>query len=232
MVRTDRGDPGVHIVLTPGGRYVREVSVVDRVLSLHSGLVYLVVGLLVFAEDALFVGFVIPGETAAILGGVAASRGQVSVVLMCVVVVLAAIVGDTVGYEIGARYGVRVLSVPALRRRERQVASAEETLARRGGVAVFVARFIAFLRAVMPFLAGLSHMRYRRFLVYNAAGGLIWGVGSVLLGYLAGNSYSRIEKLFGRGVALVVGGLVIVALVVWTIRRRRRERANRTPPPT
>jgi membrane protein DedA with SNARE-associated domain len=90
-------------------------------------------------------------------------------------------------------------------------------------LAVFLGRFVAFLRAVMPFLAGTSRMRYRRFLAFNAAGGLAWGIGSVVLGYLAGNSYAAIEKTFGRDAALVVAGVAVVALIVWTIRRRRRE---------
>jgi membrane protein DedA with SNARE-associated domain len=196
---------------------------VDHLLGLHGLVVYVIVGLLVFAEDALFVGFVLPGETAAILGGVAASRHHASLPLICAVVVLAAIVGDSVGYEIGARYGVRLLSLRVLRRRRPAVDAARATLARRGGIAVFLGRFVAFLRAVMPFLAGTAHMPYRRFLAYNAAGGLVWGVGSVLLGYLAGNSYAAIEKTFGRATALVVAAVVVIGLVVWSIRRRRRE---------
>jgi membrane-associated protein len=201
-------------------------GIVDRVLDLHGAVVYLLVGLLVFAEDALFVGFVIPGETAAIIGGVAASRGNVSVVLMCVVVVAAAIIGDSVGYEIGARYGSRLVEVRMLRGRKRQLDSAAAFLARRGGPAVFLSRFVAFLRAVMPFLAGTSRMRYPKFLGYNAAGGLAWGVGCVVLGYLAGNSYSAIEHAFGRVAAIVVAVVVVAALIVWSIRRRRKERAS------
>lgn len=196
--------------------------IVDHLLGLHGLAVYLFVGLLVFAEDALFVGFVVPGETAAILGGVAASRHHASLTLVCATVVLAAILGDTVGYEIGARYGVRLLSVPVVRRRARAVDAARAQLARRGGIAVFLGRFVAFLRAVTPFLAGTAHMPYRRFLAYNAAGGLVWGVGSVLLGYLAGNSYAAVEKTFGRATALVAAAVVVIGLVVWSIRRRRR----------
>lgn len=200
---------------------------VDRLLNVHGALVYVVVGLLVFLEDAIFVGFVLPGETAAILGGVVASRSGASLTVMCVVVVLAAIVGDSVGYEVGARYGVRALRLPVLRKREQQVDHARETLARRGGAAVFLGRFVAFLRAITPFLAGLSHMWYWRFLAYNAAGGLVWGVGNVLLGYLAGNSYATIEKLFGQGTAIVFAALVIAALVVWGVRRYRRHQSRR-----
>jgi membrane-associated protein len=199
---------------------------VDRLLGLHGLVVYLIVGGLVFAEDALFVGFVIPGETAAILGGVVASRGNASLTAMCLVVVLAAIVGDSVGYEIGARYGRRLLSLRVLQRRKARINTARNTLARRGGPAVFGGRFVAFLRAVMPFLAGLSHMHYRRFLVYNAAGGLVWAIGCVLLGFLAGNSYAAVEKTFGRAATIAAAVVVIVAIAIWRIRRHQRDRAN------
>ncbi|MDT5025315.1 MAG: rane-associated protein [Micromonosporaceae bacterium] len=205
--------------------------ILNQLLGLHGVVVYVIVGGLVFAEDALFIGFLLPGETAAILGGVAASRGNVSVTVVCLVVVVAAIVGDSVGYEIGARYGTRLLSLRILRRRQDRIDAARETLARRGGPAVFVGRYVAFLRAVIPFLCGISHMPYWRFLAFNAAGGLTWGIGSVLVGYLAGNSYAAIERTFGRAVALVVAALVVIGLVVWIIRRHRTHRTHRTPAP-
>jgi membrane protein DedA with SNARE-associated domain len=117
--------------------------------------------------------------------------------------------------------------VRVLQRRRDQLDTARTTLARRGGPAVFFGRFVAFLRAVMPFLAGTSHMSYRRFLAYNAAGGLVWGVGNVLLGYLAANSYTAIEKTAGRVTAILVALLIIAALLAWRIRAWRRERARR-----
>ncbi len=200
-------------------------KVLDQLLGLQGTVVYFTVGALVFAENALFVGFVLPGETAAILGGVAASRGNVSLTLMCTVVVLAAIVGDTVGYEIGARYGTRLVAIRALERRRDRIDGARATLARRGGPAVFGGRFVAFLRTVLPFLAGTSHMPYSRFVAYNAAGGLIWGVGAVLLGYLAGHSYAAIERTFGRVTAVLASALVLVGLLIWRIRRHRRQSA-------
>jgi membrane-associated protein len=199
-------------------------AILDRLVNLSGVTVYLIVGLLVFAEDALFVGFLLPGETAAILGGVTASLGHSSFVLMMVVVVAAAVVGDTVGYLIGARYGVRLLDVGPLARRRERVDGAREMLSRRGGPAVFLGRFVAFLRAVMPFLAGTSRMHYRTFLIYNAAGGLVWGVGSVVLGYLAGASYKAIESTVGTAAAIIVAVLAVSALVIWQIRRRRRDR--------
>ncbi|MEV4757083.1 DedA family protein [Micromonospora sp. NPDC049559] len=196
----------------------------DRLVALHGTVVYLLVGALVFVEDALFVGFVIPGETAAILGGVAAGLGHVSLTLMIIVVVLAAVVGDSVGYEVGRRFGPRLLDHRLLRHRRERVESARQLLVRRGGRAVFLGRFVAFFRAVMPALAGAANMPYHRFLAFNAAGGLVWGGGSVIAGYLAGNSYQTVERYIGRGSAIAVAAVAVVALVAWRIRVRRRER--------
>lgn len=197
-------------------------GLVERLLTIPAGLVYVVVGLLVFAEDALFVGFVLPGETAAVLGGVAASRGHVALAPILVVVVLAAIGGDSVGYEVGRAFGPRILQARVLTRHRSRIDEAQDFLRRRGGSAVFLGRFVAFFRAVMPALAGTARMPYRTFLAYNAVGGIVWGVGFVLLGYLAGNSYATVERTVGRGGAITVAAVVVVAVVVWRIRGRRR----------
>ena len=184
------------------------------------------IALVVFAEDALFVGFVLPGETVAILGGVAANRGHVPLTAVIAVVVLAAIVGDSVGYEVGRHAGPRVLGLPVLRRRQGRLDDARDFLARRGGSAVFLGRWVAFFRAVMPALAGTARMPYPRFLAYNAAGGLVWGVAVVLAGYFAGASYARVEKALGPGAAVVVVVLALVGLGVWRVRAHPAERAR------
>ncbi|MFE0464511.1 DedA family protein [Kitasatospora sp. NPDC058965] len=199
------------------------MSVSSWLQGLPGPLVYAAVGGLVFAEDAIFVGFVLPGETAAVLGGVIAHQGRVNVWWLGALVVLAAIVGDSVGYQVGHRYGDRILTIGPLRRHQRRIGEAKEFIGRRGASAVFLGRFIAFFRAMMPALAGISRMPYRRFLLYNALGGLVWGVGFVALGYFAGAAYSRIEALVGRGLAVLVAVLVIAALVVWRLRKHRRE---------
>jgi membrane-associated protein len=198
----------------------------DWLLGLHGIAVYAMVGLLVFAEDALFVGFVLPGETAAVLGGVTAALGHTSLPLILVVVVGAAILGDTVGFEVGRFFGPRLLAIRALRKHGERLEAARRMLAERGGTAVFLGRFVAFFRATMPALAGMSGMRYLKFLAFNAAGGIVWGTAVVLLGYLAGNSYTRVEKTFGRVAALVVAGIVVIVIVVWQVRRHRKERVS------
>jgi membrane protein DedA with SNARE-associated domain len=198
-------------------------GLLDGLLNAPGWVVLSLVGATVFAEDALFVGFVIPGETAAVLGGVAASRGHVALPAVLAVVLLAAVVGDTVGYEVGRHLGTRILRWEALERRRHRIDAARDFLSRRGGTAVFLGRWTAFFRAVMPALAGTARMPYRRFLVFNVAGGVTWGVTVVLVGYLAGASYVRIEKLLGRGAALVVAAVVVAGVVVWQVRRRRAE---------
>lgn len=196
---------------------------VDQILNAPAWAVLGLVGLLVFAEDALFVGFVLPGETAAILGGVAASRGHVALVAVLTVVVAAAIVGDSVGYEIGRKVGARVLQLRIFDRHRDRLEDAQDFLVRRGGTAVFLGRGVAFFRAVMPALAGTAKMHYPRFLAYNAAGGIVWGVAVVLAGYLAGESYAKVEQTVGRGVAAAAAVIVLVALVIWRVGRHRRE---------
>src|SRR5882757_9266521 len=203
------------------------MSTVTDWLSRSSGAaVYALVFALVFCEDALFFGFVLPGETAAVLGGVLAGEHKVSVYVLAALVVLAAVCGDSVGYEIGRRYGTRILDTRALRNHRDRTDRAQELIRRRGPAAVFLGRFIAFFRALMPALAGMSRMPYRLFLLFNALGGLVWGIGFVLLGYFAGTAYQQVEKTAGTAVAIVVAVAVVAAAVVWQVRRHRREHAQ------
>jgi membrane-associated protein len=206
-------------------------GLIDGILGVSPVFAYTLVALLVFAEDALFIGFVIPGETAAVLGGVIASRGEVRLWLMMVLVVLAAVVGDTVGYEVGKHAGPKLLEAKGLRRHRDKLDKAQDFLRRRGGSAVFLGRFVAFFRAVMPALAGISRMHYFRFLLFNAAGGLVWGAGFVMLGFLAGNSYETVAKTVGRDITAAVVVAAVVATVAWHVRStRRKQRRPHLPP--
>jgi membrane protein DedA with SNARE-associated domain len=189
-------------------------------LSLHGWQAYTLIGLLVFAEDAVMLGFVFPGETAAILGGVLASRGGVNLPGIVITVVLCAIVGDSVGYEIGARWGDKILALGPLRKRQKGVQVALDQLSRRGPIAVFVARFSAFLRAVVPGLAGLSDMHYPTFLAANALGGICWGILYVLLGYFVGQ---KVEQASGIA-SYVLLGVIAAVIVVLFVRHRRRSK--------
>lgn len=198
-------------------------NITHEVLSAPTWLVLLVVGTVVFVEDAIFVGFVVPGETVALLGGVAASLGHAPLAAVLVVVVAAAIIGDTVGFEVGRHLGGRVVRLRAFDRHRDRIDQAQDFLGRRGGAAVFLGRWTAFLRAVMPALAGMSKMHYPTFLRWNAAGGIAWGVVVVTAGYLAGQSYAKVEAWLGRGAGIGVAVVAVVAFVVWQVRRHRAD---------
>ncbi len=200
-------------------------AVLDSLQNLPAWAVYLVIGLLVFAEAAVFVGFVLPGETAVVLGGVMASQHVISIVPLAVLVVLCAIVGDSVGYEVGRHFGDRVLGLGPLRRHAHRLDGAREFLRTRGGVAVFLGRWTAFLRAVLPAVAGLSRLRYPVFLAWNALGGIAWGVTFCLVGYLAGHSYKVVEQRIGTGAAVIAAAIIVIGVIVWH-RRRSAEQAD------
>jgi membrane-associated protein len=205
-------------------RWKLVTDLLDAVLRVPAAVAYGLVAALVFAETAVFLGFVLPGETAVLLGGVLAASGRLSLPTVLAVAVVAAVAGDSVGYEVGRRFGPRILAARSLRRQAERLDRAQLLMRRHGGLAVLLARFAPFLRTVMPGLAGAGRMRYARFLAFNAAGGVVWGTGVTLLGFSAGRSYAVVEQALG-----VIGGVVlaaaVLALVVWRLLRHRRQRS-------
>lgn len=176
-------------------------------------------------EASAFVGFVVPGEIGVILGGAAAWRGTVPLWAVITAAVAGAVIGDSAGYLIGRRWGEGLLHgtigrLPVIRRHlDRHLESARAYVHRRRGSAVFFGRFTAALRVLVPGLAGMSQVEYPVFLAYNVAGGALWGTGMAVLGFLAGASYQRAEKIAGRtGLALLA--LIVVGLAVSRLVRR------------
>ncbi|MFV0462506.1 MAG: DedA family protein [Nostocoides sp.] len=139
-------------------------------------------------------------------------------------VFLAAIAGDSVGYEVGKHVGPSVLNHRILATRRAQLDKAQAFLRERGGSAIFLGRWTAFFRAVMPALAGASRVPYRRFLPWNTIGGITWGVVVVIIGYIAGAGFEHAASVFGGGSALVIGVVAVGGLLVF---RQRRDRARR-----
>ncbi len=208
--------------MRPAGFSSITSDLVDHVLVLHGVVAYLVVGLLCFGEAAILFGVVLPGETAVIVGGALASRHHVALPVMVVVVIVCAILGDTVGYETGRLLGPRILGLRALRKRNAAVESGRTYLRRRGMLGVFIARFVALFRTMIPGLAGMSNMPYAKFLLANAAGGIVWGITFTLLGYFIGES---IEKLTGPASLVIVGAVVALGVVLY-VRSWVRERGG------
>ena len=188
---------------------------------------YVVVFLGAALESAAFLGLLIPGESLVIASGVLASAGLFKLPTLIAVVSAGAVVGDSIGYELGRRLGRPWLLRRGARlvfRRDR-IEAVDAFLKRHGGKAVLIGRFIGFLRALAPFVAGSSRMPYGRFLAYNVAGAILWTIACVFLGYLVGAAWPIVEKWVGRaGLAL---GLAGVAVAVWWLRRRNRQRPGR-----
>jgi len=188
-------------------------GLLQHLLTLPAWLTLLVVFGLPALEASAFVGFVFPGETALLIGGVLAGQGHVPLAGVLAAGIGGAIVGDTLGYLIGRRWGRRILDSTLGRFvRAEHLDRAELALAHRGGWTVFVGRFTVALRVLIPGLAGMARMRYGTFAAFNVAGAVLWGGLMVLAGDLAGASWHHIAHLFS-GAGLVLAGLLVVALV-------------------
>lgn len=195
-----------------------------ELLKLHGPWVYVVVGALVFIEVGIIVGFFVPGEIASIIGGVIASQHRVSLPLMIVVVAVAATLGNVSGYQLGRLVGPWLLSHRPLKGRP-GVVRTERLIARRGGPAVIIGRWIAFVRAVLPGVIGTSGMDLRAFVVFSAVGASAWAAMWVSIGFAVGESYASVVNAAGQWSLLALGVVVVafVAFVVWRKARERRE---------
>jgi len=198
-------------------------SIASHILALPAALVMLLAFALPALESSAFVGFVFPGEVALILGGVLAAEGRLPIAGLLACGTAGAIAGDSVGYLVGRRWGRRLLDGTLGRFvHHKHLDRGERYLAERGAQAVFVGRFTAALRVMIPGLAGMARMRYRTFLFYNVAGGAGWATMSVLLGYLGGNSWRHLQQL-ASGIGLAMFGVLLLAATAgFLVRRRRR----------
>jgi undecaprenyl-diphosphatase len=204
--------------------------ILDAAGSLAGPWAYVAVGLLAAGESSIGVGLVVPGETGMIVGGFVVSQGNATYALMLAVAIAGAILGDSVGYEIGRRLGPRVRGTRiGSRIGDDRWMQAEAYLAARGGRAIFFARFVAVVRSLVPAVAGIIGMPYRRFLLFNALGGIVWATIYVSIGYFAGRSWERFaDTIEGAGYVVLVLVVVVVVVAVtgrWAARNQESARA-------
>jgi membrane-associated protein len=198
--------------------------VLEGILRLPPLLALALVFLLPALEASAFIGVVLPGEVGVILGGVMANQHKLVLTAVLIAGIAGAVIGDSIGYGVGRRYGEAMLSkIPDRLLKPEHVRSAEESIRNFGGKSVFIGRFTAALRALVPGLAGMSRLPYARFLAWNAAGGVVWASGFVLLGYLAGSQYKRIEH-YANYIGLAL--LVAIGVALFVRHRRSRHRAE------
>jgi membrane-associated protein len=165
-----------------------------------------------------------PGETALILAAVLASQGKLQIWLVILIGVSSAIIGDNLGYWLGRRFGRDVLEARGLfhERRKRVIDAGDKFFAKHGPKAVFFARWIALIRFAAAWLAGINEMRFIEFFLWNALGGITWGVTYGLVGYYAGSAAANAITTFGIFAAVGLAVLLIggYTLIKWRERRR------------
>jgi membrane protein DedA with SNARE-associated domain/membrane-associated phospholipid phosphatase len=174
---------------------------------------YLVVSLLAFLETGAFVGLVFPGETAVIIAGAIAGQGETSIVITIALVWISAWAGDSASFYIGTRLGREFILKHGHRVRitPERFAQVEDYFSRHGGKTILVGRFLGLVRALAPFIAGSSGMRYRAFLPYSVLGTGLWAAAFSLLGYFLAENIHLAEDIAGRGI--FVFGTVVVIVV-------------------
>lgn len=171
----------------------------------------LIVALIVFAESGLLIGFFLPGDTLLFGAGLLASQNELHLGWLIAAVVIAAIVGDNVGYSIGHRAGKRILRKKSgIIFRHEHIARAEAFYERHGGKTIILARFTPMVRTFAPIVAGAGKMSRQKFMVYNVVGGILWGAGMTLLGYFFGHQIPGLDKY----IEYVLLGVVVLSIGV------------------
>jgi len=206
--------------------------ILQAVQSVDPGLRTLIAGVGIFFETSILLGLVVPGDTIVIVASTAvASVWQF--VSLAVAVVAGALAGESLGFALGRYFGPRIRSSRLGRRiGERNWSRAERYLERRGGIAVFVSRFLPVLHSLIPITVGMSPMRYRRFLAWTAPACVVWATIYVSVGTFAAGGYRELsEKLhFAAYLFFAVIVLFVIVIVVAKKLIERREARHMTHP--
>lgn len=181
---------------------------------------------IVYAETGLMVGFFLPGDSLLVTAGLFAARGDLEIVALNLTLIAAAIVGDATGYWIGYRGGRALFSRPdSLFFRRQHLLRTQEFYQRHGGKTIVIARFMPIVRTFAPVVAGAAEMTYRRFAIYNVAGGIGWVVSMTLTGYYLGRSVPNIDRNIHLVVGIVIALSLLPAGIAW-LRTRLKARSS------
>jgi len=162
---------------------------------------------IIFAESGLLVGFLFPGDSLLFTAGILASQDllNINIHLLVLLLFMAATLGDSVGYAFGRRVGGRIFKrKESLLFHPENIARAEAFYTKHGGKTIILARFIPMIRTFAPIVAGIGHMKYRKFILFNFAGGFLWAAGMTYLGYLLGSKVENIDHYVLPIVAVVL----------------------------
>ena len=142
---------------------------------------------------------------------------------MLAAAILGAVIGDSIGFWVGERWGDTLLAkLPKRLIRPEHVEQGKQSIHRLGGRAVFAGRWVSVLRALVPGLCGASRMRYATFLLWNAIGGITWATAYILIGYLAGSAWQRVEHYTSVVSYSLFGAIIVIIAAIIVVKRRRR----------
>lgn len=162
------------------------------------------IGATVFAESGLLIGIFLPGDTLLLGAGILAAQGTLPLTPLIIIIIVAAVLGDNVGYSIGRRSGPRLFKKKdGIIFRHEHIQKAEAFYEKHGGKTIILARFVPIVRTFAPLVAGVGKMPRQRFFLFNIVGGVLWGGGVTLLGYWLGNSIPGLDKYITLTLILV-----------------------------
>ena len=183
-------------------------------------LFYVVIGLIIFVETGLLLGFFLPGDSLLFSAGlVAAARNDINIVILVFIVFLAAFIGDQVGYVLGRKIGRPYFQRRNSKRMQKMLARSERFYERYGWWSVVIARYIPWVRTFVPPIAGTVKMNYYKFLSANALGALLWGAGITLAGFYSG-SISWVKDI-SYGLAIFFISASLISALINYLREKR-----------
>jgi membrane protein DedA with SNARE-associated domain len=203
---------------------------IEALLGFRASTIYLLIGVLCWAEAAFFLGFVTPGEIAVATGGILASAGQVSLGWLVPVVVVGTLAGNSTGYWLGRRWGTGALEWKPLQKPfGGAIRIARNFMERQGEWAIVLGRLSTPTRIVVPFLCGAYRLSYRRFILFDVPATLAWALAWSLLGYFLGHSWSLLREVAGTAAIFVLVLFILGVLIRWitvlVARNQRRVQA-------
>ena len=215
-------------------KYLNPKVLIDTLLALLGNYVYLGLFFIIFAETGLAAGFFLPGDSLLVVAGLFAAAGKLNLWLMLVLLFIAAVTGDAVGYYSGKKLGHAIFNKPKSRLfNPKHLRKAHEFYEKHGGKTIILARFVPIVRTFAPIVAGAADMRYRDFVFYNLLGGFLWVTSMLLAGYFLGGV---VESAFGIKLEDHIDKVVIFVVflsilpIIWEYIKARRERkAEETP---
>jgi membrane-associated protein len=214
--------------------FLRTLSDPDRLIQFLSTVVtgwmgYAVLFLVVFAETGLLVGFCFPGDSLLFTVGVVAGAGRLDIAVICVLLVVASILGDQSGYFLGYRTGPKIFNRPdSLLFKQEYVRQTQAFYEKHGGQTLIYAKFVPIVRTFAPFMAGVGRMRYSRFISFNVFGGLGWVLSMTLLGYFLGG-VPIVRRHFEKVIILIIV-LSLLPAIIHALKARKQQREKELAP--